>query len=425
MIGLAVHNPSLDDDPSAASASALAQPLTLRSGMTLPNRLVKAAMTEGLANRDGNPTPMHQRLYRRWAAGGVGSMVTGNVLVDRRYLERSRNVVADAAVDEDALRRFAAACEGAPTVVQLSHAGRQTNRMLARRPVSASSTSAVRKLGGFAPARALSTDEVYDVRDRFIASAVRVVRAGFRGVQLHAAHGYLLSQFLSPATNQRRDQYGGSLDNRARLLLEIAEGIADAVPEASIWVKVNSNDFRRGGFDEAQATAVVRWLDEAGVDVVELSGGTYEHVAFLEPDSEKDAYFIDFARAIKRDVEVPLLLTGGFADAAAMTAAVHDGISLIGLARPLAADPELAGALLDGSATSAPRTAPRLPGPLADAADVGWYRLQMELYGRGRTGWVGAPSAVAAADYVLRELITAAIDGPHRRRIVRRLTDGA
>ncbi len=399
----------------------LARPLTLRSGLTLDNRLVKPAMTEGLADRDGNPTPLHDRLYARWGAGGVGAQITGNAMVDRRYLERSRNVVLDAAVDEGTLRRWAAACDEVPTIVQLSHAGRQTNRVVSRRPVSASSTSAVRQLGAFAPARALSTAEVRDVRERFVASAKRAVRAGFRGVQLHAAHGYLLSQFLSPATNQRRDDYGGSLDNRARLLLEIAEQLLAELPEASVWVKVNSNDFRRGGFDDAQAATVVRWLDEVGVDVVELSGGTYEALAFLAQPDESEAFFIDFARAVQRDVEVPLMLTGGFHDVAAMAHAVEEGIDLVGLARPLAAEPELAARLLDGTVTEAPRPAPRLPGPLGDAADVGWYRLQMEMYARGRDGWSAAPGPVTAADYVLRELATAAIDGRHRRRIIRRL----
>lgn len=403
-------------------AEALAQPLELRSGLQLENRLVKAAMTEGLADRHGDPSDWHVRLYERWGASGLGAMLTGNVMVDRRYLERARNVVADPATDDAALRRYAAACSAVPTLVQLNHPGRQCNRLSAWRPVAPSAGAGVSLLGMFGRPRALSTAEVEDVRDRFVDAAVRVVRAGFRGVQVHAAHGYLLSQFLSAATNQRTDSYGGDLAGRARLLLEICEATMAALPEhASVWVKVNSNDFRRGGFSEDEAARVVRWLDETGVDVVELSGGTYESVAFLGDDpTDRDAFFLDFARTVQADVEVPLLLTGGFHDVDGMARALADGIALIGLARPLAADLDLAGKLLDGTATRAPRPARGLAGPLDDAAQVGWYRLRMEQAARGAP-LRDAPPVVAAADYALRGLALQALEAPWRRARLRDL----
>ena len=406
----------------SSPADTLARPLELRSGLRLDNRLVKAAMTEGLADRHGDPSARHERLYRRWAGSGLGAMLTGNVMVDRRYLERARNVVVDPATDDAALRRYAAACSEVPTLVQLTHPGRQCNRLSAWRPVAPSAGDGVQLLGLFGRPRALSTAEVRDLRDRFVDAAVRCVDAGFRGVQVHAAHGYLLSQFLSAATNQRTDDYGGDLAGRARLLLEICEATLAALPDhASVWVKVNSNDFRRGGFSEDEAAQVVRWLDETGVDVVELSGGTYESVAFLDDDpTDRDAFFLDFARTVQADVEVPLLLTGGFHDVQGMARAIEDGIALVGLARPLAADLELAGKLLDGSATAAPRPARGLPGPLEDASRVGWYRLRMEQAGRG-VPLRDAPPVVAAADYALRGLALQAIETPWRRARLRAL----
>lgn len=390
----------------------LARPLLLRCGLELPNRLAKAAMTEGLADDDQQPTVLHQRLYRRWADGGAGLLVSGNAMVDARSLERARNVVLDAQVDPHALRDWAAACAPVPTLVQLSHAGRQTNRAVQWTPVSASAGDPVRVLGAFGRPRALSTAEVEDLRDRFVEAAVRVVGAGFAGVQVHAAHGYLLSQFLSPATNTRDDRYGGSAAGRARLLLEVVAATRAALPDhAAVSVKVNSNDFRRGGLDEAAATQVVRWLDESGVDLVELSGGTYERLAFLDPDrasAARDAYFLDFAAAVRREVEVPVMLTGGWADAAAMARAVDAGdVDVVGLGRPLAADPDLPRRLLAGTAAAAPRPARALPGALRDPSDVGWYRLQMELVARGRARIPSLPPLACALDYVVRDVATA------------------
>lgn len=407
----------------------LARPLTLRCGLELPNRMVKAAMTEGLADGDHQPTVLHERLYRRWAEGGSGMLLTGNVMVDRRSLERARNVVVDAAVDPHRLRSWAAASSATPTLVQLSHAGRQTNRAVAWQPVSASAGDAVDLLGLFGRPRGLSTAEVEDLRDRFVEAAVRVVDAGFAGVQVHAAHGYLVSQFLSPATNQRSDRYGGSPADRARLLLEVVERLRAELPaHAAISVKVNSNDFRHGGLDGDAATQVVRWLDEAGVDVVELSGGTYEQVAFLDPTEEmasRDAYFLDFAQDVRRLVEVPLLLTGGWTDAVAAARAVADGtVDLVGLGRPLAADVELSRRVLEGLTTDFPRPARSLPDPLRDASDVGWYRLQMELVARGRAPLPSLPPLLCALDYTVRDVVTALVDRRGRMSTVERVEAG-
>src|SRR6195952_2147753 len=286
----------------------LTTPLTLPCGLPLPNRIVKAAMTEALADADNNPTPRLDRLYTRWAAGGPGMILTGNVMVDRRHLERARNVVTDGATDRNALRRYASACGGVPTVVQLSPPGRQTNRMVQTQPVGPSSGAAVGMAGLFARPRALTLAEIADLRRRFVTSARLVVEAGFSGVQIHAAHGYLLSSFLSPELNQRQDSYGVDVFGRARLLLEIVGDLREALPAtAAIGGKLNSRDSTAD--DSAAVDALVQvagWLDAAGSDFIEVSGGSYESPALLGLDRPADgnggetseAYFADAAGAV-------------------------------------------------------------------------------------------------------------------------------
>lgn len=403
---------------------ALADPLTLRCGLQLPNRIVKAAMTEALADADNNPTPRLDRLYARWAAGGPGMILTGNMMVDRRHLERARNVVVDAATDQVALRRYAEACGSVPTVVQLSHPGRQANRMVQGQPVAPSSGPAVGLAGLFARPRALTIAEIGDLRRRFVTAARLVVDAGFDGIQVHAAHGYLLSSFLSPEINQRQDAYGVDLLGRARLLLEIVGDLRDALPAgAVVGVKVNSRDSaerdQRAVDDLVQ---IAGWLDAAGADFVEVSGGNYESPALLGLDRPADgndggsgadaseAYFEQAAAAVAKAVDLPVLLTGGFRTRTAMEGALEAGAAaLIGIGRPLALDPSLARRLVAGAVDELPRPAPRIGGPqrlqklLGAAANTGWHRFQMERHGEGRSPVSRLPAALAAADYVLRD----------------------
>ncbi len=404
-------------DPTG-SAVHLSDPLTLPCGLTLPNRIVKAAMTEALADADNNPTPRLDRLYEQFVAGGPGMVLTGNVMVDRRHLERARNVVVDDATDRAALRRYAEACAPVPTVVQVSHPGRQTNRMVQPKPVGPSRTAAVGMAGLFAKPRALTLAEISDLRKRFVTTGRMVVEAGFAGVQVHAAHGYLLSTFLSPVLNLRQDSYGVDLLGRARLLLEIVADLREALPaSAAVGVKLNSRDAGEPSDEAVEAlVSVAGWLQSAGADFVEVSGGNYESPALLgldTPDagnSSSEAYFADAAAAVARETDVPVLLTGGFRTRAAMEGALASGTAaLIGVGRPLALDPTLARRLLDGEVDEFPRPAPRIGGPqqvqklLGAAANTGWHRFQMERIGDGRGPVRRLPAAVAAADYVLRD----------------------
>ena len=376
-----------------APAATLDQPRTLPSGLVLPNRIAKAAMTENLADADNQPTARLEQLYRTWADGGAGLLLTGNLGVDRRYLERSRNVVADALVDSTRLAAYAASTGDVPVLAQLNHPGRQTNRFLAWTPVAPSTGPAVSMLGAFGRPRALEDDEVDAIVDRFVAAAVRCRDAGFDGVQVHAAHGYLLAQFLSPATNRRADRWGGDVARRAHALLEVVRRTRAATGNGfTIAVKLNSSDFLRGGLTEDDAAAVARMLDEVGIDLLEVSGGTYESGALLglaegqaATGTDREAYFAGFAARIADQVTAPIMLTGGIRSRGAMDALLGSGVvDVIGLARPLAMAPDLPARLLDGRTDTIELPDHRVPGPLELAGESEWYEAQLARLADGR-----------------------------------------
>ncbi|MBM9459128.1 NADH:flavin oxidoreductase [Nocardioides sp. zg-536] len=407
----------------------LHDPLTLPSGLVLPHRLVKAAMTENLADADNQPTAAHERLYRRWAAGAQGGLlVTGNLMVDRRHLERSRNIVADRHLDVARLRRVREAAAGSPLIAQLNHPGRQANRFLSTRPVAPSADAgAVPMLGLFARPRPLSGDEVAELVDGFGTAARLCQEAGLDGVQVHAAHGYLLAQFLSPHVNRRTDGWGGDVPGRARALLAAVRAARQATGAGfTVAVKLNSSDFRHGGFTEDDAEQVVRLLVAEGVDLIEISGGTYENPALFgetaglragtgDGTGAKEAYFAGFARRARTAAgDVPLMLTGGIRTRAAMDALLADaGVDLIGLGRPLAIDPDLTRRLLAGEdGRSLPRYT--LPTVAGMAGESEWYETQIGRLGAGGDPKPDLHPAVAAARFVAGEAVRG-VSGRRRR----------
>jgi 2,4-dienoyl-CoA reductase-like NADH-dependent reductase (Old Yellow Enzyme family) len=354
--------------PAAVAAPSIEDPITLPCGVRLRNRLVKAATTEGLADAANRATGRHEVLYRRWAAGGAGLLITGNIQVDRRHLERPGNVAIDGPPDSEAMRRleaFAAAARGAGAeiIAQLSHAGRQTPIYVNRTPAAPSAVPLTLPGRQFGAPRAMAREEILDAIGRFANAASTAKAAGFSGVQIHAAHGYLISEFLSPRANRRADEWGGALDNRARLLLRTVAAVRAKVGSGfPVAVKLNSADFQRGGFSFEECLQVIVWLNEAGVDFLEISGGSYEQPAMmdlegLEPTQRprsstraREAYFLEFAEEAARLARMPLMVTGGFRARAAMDAAIRSGAAdLIGVARPLCLDPEAPSKLLSGA----------------------------------------------------------------------------
>lgn len=335
-----------------AHAPTLFSPFDIRGKARAPNRFFKSAMSEVLAEAGVHlPDEKHERLYRRWAEGGTGILVTGNVMVDRRALGEPGNVVLE---DDQHLDRFAAWVEavraGNPETqfwMQLNHPGKQIPKFMAKTPVAPSAVplgAGLEKL--FATPRALESGEIDDIIRRFATAARLAQRAGWDGVQIHGAHGYLVSQFLSPHHNRRTDEWGGSAENRRRFALAVYEAIrAEVGANMVVSIKMNSADFQKGGFEGDEAYALIDALAAAGIDHIEISGGNYESPAMTgarQSTREREAYFLDFAAEARRRTDVPIAVTGGFRSVAAMEAALADGATdFVGLARPLAIDPDL------------------------------------------------------------------------------------
>lgn len=362
---LAVPNSPRPGAASTGGMAKLSDPLTLPSGVTLPNRIAKSAMSEALGDRHCSPTPELVRLYKRWSRGGVGLLITGNVMVDRRSLGEPKNVALEDDRDNALVAEWASAAKGggAVAIMQLNHPGRQTLPGLSP-DGRAVGPSAVRiEVPGmrFPMPRALEEAEIEDLIKRFATSAALAVAAGFDGVQLHAAHGYLHSQFLSPAANIRTDGWGGDPERRRRFLLETLSAMRAAIgPRAMLSVKLNSADFQRGGFGNEEALDVIRALADQSIDLLEVSGGTYANAAMVGKGASKksprastvarEAYFMEFAERVRAEVALPLMVTGGFRSSAAMRAALTAGIDVIGMGRPLALEPDLPRALIDNPA---------------------------------------------------------------------------
>jgi 2,4-dienoyl-CoA reductase-like NADH-dependent reductase (Old Yellow Enzyme family) len=371
----------------------ITQPLQLPCGAKLLNRLAKASMSEQLAVSDGVPSEDMVRLYERWGRGGAGLLITGHVLIDRSHMAESGNVVIDGDGGLEALQRVAAAAtaRGAHAWVQLNHPGRQTPRFVDPAPVSASAVPLAVGGGAFAMPRALSDTEVRDIVSRFANAALIAERAGFTGVQIHGAHGYLVSQFLSPIVNRRDDEWGGDAQRRMRFLLEIVRSVRSVVSSGfAVGVKLNSADFQRGGFSEDDAFNVIDALGDEGVDLLEVSGGTYERAAmFAEKSAEstrlREAFFIEFAERAQRVARMPLMVTGGFRTRSAMDAAIASGaVDVVGLARPLAVEPDLCARLLDGRAQGALSVRLSTGWKLLDSAMIGvWHQQQLRRMGSG------------------------------------------
>lgn len=407
----------------------LGAPLTFRSGPTTRNRLVKSAMTEALAGLDGHPNPRHVQLYRTWAEGGVGLQITGNVMVDRRFLERSGNVVFDGRTPLEAIRAWsnAARTDGTLALVQLNHPGRQTSRFFTSQPLAPSAVAAVRTLKSFAKPRAMTGPEVEETIQRYVDAAVLAEAGGFDGVQIHAAHGYLISQFLSPLTNQREDTYGGDAERRRSFLLQVIRGVRERTrPGFLVGVKLNSADFLRGGFDEAESMAVVQALALEAVDFLEVSGGNYEATEFFglatrDSTRTREAYFLEYTRAVKAKVpNLPIVLTGGLRTRAVLEEVLAEGATdLIGLARPLCLEPDLPRRFLDATAERAAALSVRFPRhkSLAALGEGAWFGGQLLRLGDGRPADPGMGVAGAIAQQLFADLsrgILRRLSGHHR-----------
>lgn len=374
------------------------QKCILPNGAAASNRLMKAAMNEQLADRACRPTEALVRLYERWAAGGAGVLVTGNVMIDRTALTNPGAVAVENDADLPMLKRWAQAgtSRGALLLMQLNHPGKQSPKDLSPVPVAPSAVPLSGSVAGFFnPPRELTEHEIRDLIRRFGTAAEVAQRAGFSGVQIHAAHGYLISQFLSPHHNRRQDLWGGSLENRMRFLLEIYREIRRrTAPEFVVSVKLNSADFQKGGFSEEDSVEVARTLAAEGVDLLELSGGNYEAPAMMgtvkESTRRREAYFLDYAAQVRQSCAVPLAVTGGFRSAEGVESALASGdTDFVGIGKPFALLSDLPERLFSGNFERIDTPPVRLGIAKLDRLiggmlDMQWYVYQMHLLAQGK-----------------------------------------
>lgn len=374
--------------------SPLKQPLTLACGITIPNRIAKSAMSEQLADRHGSPTIDLQQLYAVWARGGTGLLITGNVMIDSRAFVEPRNVVLqdEQFLQANKLWAQAAQANGSKIIMQINHPGRVAVLPLLKKPIAPSAVGLdLPAMNIIRMPRAMTEAEILEQIKRFATTAALAVKAGFDGVQVHAAHGYLLSQFLSPLANTRTDQWGGNPENRQRILIETVRAVRQAIGKNKILsVKLNSADFQKGGLSQQESLQIALALEAEGIDLLEVSGGNYESPAQLgyAPDrqTQRDGYFLDYATALREQSKLPLMLTGGLRDVDLMNQIVADGtVDLIGLARPFALQPDLAKQLLAGKSLLDPAKIPAVGYKPVDAyLQLAWHAAQFRRISSGQ-----------------------------------------
>jgi len=405
------------------SSSPIFAPLTVPNGAVLPNRLCKAALEENLSAPGQVPGKDLFRLYQAWAKGGVGLVLTGNVMVSPAAMTGPGGVVLQAGSDLAPFREWAKVGKpaGGHLFMQINHPGRQTFAAMGEQAVAPSPVPV--DLGQhsklLAQPRALEESEIREIIARFATTAALAEEAGFTGVQVHAAHGYLISQFLSPLVNKRTDQWGGSRENRARFLLETVKAVrAKVSPGFCVSVKLNSADFQKGGFDFEDAKWVAAQLNSLGLDLLELSGGNYESPAMQgqtdeTSTSKREAYFIDFARQIAEVTSVPIMVTGGIyrlstAEAALAKDAKGFGVEVLGIGRAMAYVPDLPNQWRAGKMTEV-----NLPEvtwknrTMAGMATMALAKRQLNLAANGKpAAWKASPLLTVIRDQMKTQKLT-------------------
>lgn len=378
------------------SAKTLQQSFTLPCGVTIPNRIVKSAMSENNADNGGKPSERILQLYKTWGEGGTGILISGNVMMDSKALNEPRNVVVEDEKHMAELKKWAEVSQihGSHLWMQINHPGRQSPKFN-KDVVSASDVQLPMK-SLFPKPRPMTEDEIWKCIEGFGNCALIAKKAGWKGVQIHGAHGYLVSQFLSTLTNLRTDKWGGSLENRARFALEIYRNMRKKVgPNFPIGIKINSADFQRGAFTEEESLEVIDMLSGEGMDMIEVSGGTYEKAAMMgagkkvkESTQKREAYFADFIVKARARTKAPLLLTGGFRTLKIMEKAIENNeLDFVGLARPFAVFPHLSKELFDGTRTEVHIPPVKTGLKFIDKMgflDISYFSKQMKLMGKGK-----------------------------------------
>ncbi|MBE7411698.1 MAG: NADH:flavin oxidoreductase/NADH oxidase family protein [Leptospiraceae bacterium] len=374
----------------------LNQELKLPCGAVLKNRIGKSAMSENMANKDHKINQKFIHLYKRWAYGGAGLLLTGNIMIDSKALGEPRNVVFEKENIDPLLKDWANSGKENNTHfwTQLNHPGKQAPKFLSKSPVAPSAIPFRSPLNkAFSTPRELTEKEIYEIIERFTFAAKLSKDSGFSGVQIHGAHGYLVSQFLSPKHNIREDDWGGTPKKRMRFVSKLYESIRKEVGKNfPVGIKLNSADFQRGGFTKHESMEVVEYLSSEGMDLIEISGGTYESPVMMgetkkESTKEREAYFLDYCEEVRKKVKTPLMLTGGFRSLETMNKAIQSGVcDLIGLGRSIVIQPEFPNDLLSGKNIKS-MVKPLSTGiKILDSIiplEITWYTEQIHRIGKG------------------------------------------
>ena len=375
----------------------LQEEMILPNGTILNNRIAKSAMSENLSNKYNEPTPVLINVYKRWAQSGAGLLITGNIMIDSKAMGEPRNVVVEDRKNIKILKEWAESVKGTNTHLwaQINHPGRQAMEQINSNLKAPSAIPL--KMGGRKNTtkripEALTESEILDIIKAFGNTALILKEAGFSGIQIHGAHGYLVSQFLSPYANIRKDKWGGSLENRSRFVIEVYREIRKQVGNSfPIGIKLNSADFQKGGFSEEESMEVVKILSKEGIDLIEISGGTYEAPAMMGKRKgstvEREVYFMDYIEKARKITNTPLMLTGGFRTTSVMRDAITSNqLDIIGIARPFAVFPNIGNEILNESrlnfSTKIKKTGVKA---IDGAMNIIWYESQIRRIGEGKT----------------------------------------
>lgn len=374
----------------------LEEEMILPNGSTLKNRIAKSAMSENLSNKNNEPTPLLIEVYKKWAQSGAGLLITGNIMIDSKAIGEPRNVVVENRKNFEILKEWAESVKGTDTHLwaQINHPGRQAmepiNRDL-KAPSAVPLKSGGRKDGSKKIPIALNESQILAIIEAFGNTAIILKDAGFSGVQIHGAHGYLVSQFLSPYSNIRSDKWGGSLENRARFVIEVYRKIRARVGKSfPIGIKLNSADFQKGGFSEEESMEVVKILSKEGIDLIEISGGTYEAPAMMgkrkKSTIKREVYFMDYIEKASKITTTPLMLTGGFRTTSIMKDAIASNqLDIIGIARPFTVYPNIGNEIFNNSRinfnTKIKKTGVK---GIDGAMNIIWYESQIKRLGKGK-----------------------------------------
>ena len=375
----------------------LEEEMILPNGSILSNRIAKSAMSENSSNKYHEPTPVLINVYKKWAQSGAGLLITGNIMIDSKAIGEPRNVVVENRKNFEILKEWAESVKGSNTHLwaQINHPGRQAMEQInsdLKAPSAVPLKSGGRKNATKKIPIALNESQILAIIEAFGNTAIILKDAGFSGVQIHGAHGYLVSQFLSPYSNVRSDKWGGSLENRARFVIEVYRKIRARVGSSfPIGIKLNSADFQKGGFSEEESMEVVKILSKEGIDLIEISGGTYEAPAMMGKRKKstiiREVYFMDYIEKARKITNTPLMLTGGFRTTSVMKDAIASNqLDIIGIARPFAVYPNIGNEIFNESRINF-NTEIRKTGVkgIDGAMNIIWYESQIKRLGKGKS----------------------------------------